>query len=43
MAKPFIQIALDQTQFDKAQVVANNVHSFVDIIEVGTILAFAEG
>ena len=43
MKKPLIQIALDQTQFDKALVVADNVHSFVDIIEVGTILAFADG
>lgn len=43
MTKPLIQIALDQTQFDKALTVANNVHSFVDIIEVGTILAFADG
>lgn len=43
MTKPLIQIALDQTQFDKALAVAKNVHSFVDVIEVGTILAFADG
>lgn len=43
MTKPLIQIALDQTHFDEAQIVADNVHSFIDIIEVGTILAFADG
>lgn len=43
MTKPMIQIALDQTDLTSAVNVANNVHSFVDVIEVGTILAFAEG
>jgi 3-dehydro-L-gulonate-6-phosphate decarboxylase len=43
MSKPMIQIALDQTDLVSAIEVANNVHSYVDIIEVGTILAFAEG
>lgn len=43
MTKPMIQIALDQTSLSDAVAVANNVHSFVDIIEVGTILAFSEG
>lgn len=43
MTKPLIQIALDQTDLQSALNVAENVHSFVDIIEVGTILAFAEG
>ena len=38
-----IQIALDQTSLPAAIDVANNVESFVDVIEVGTILAFAEG
>jgi 3-dehydro-L-gulonate-6-phosphate decarboxylase len=38
-----IQIALDQTDLTTAVKVANNVESFVDVIEVGTILAFAEG
>lgn len=43
MTKPMIQIALDQTELASAIEVANNVESFVDVIEVGTILAFAEG
>lgn len=43
MTKPLIQIALDQTNLPAALEVAENVHTFVDIIEVGTILAFAEG
>ncbi|GAL20695.1 3-keto-L-gulonate 6-phosphate decarboxylase [Vibrio maritimus] len=43
MTKPMIQIALDQTQLPAAIEVAKNVESFVDVIEVGTILAFAEG
>lgn len=43
MAKPMIQIALDQTNLNAAIEVANNVESYVDVIEVGTILAFAEG
>ncbi|MCG7586939.1 3-keto-L-gulonate-6-phosphate decarboxylase UlaD [Photobacterium sp. OFAV2-7] len=43
MTKPLIQIALDSTDLDTAVSVANNVESFVDVIEVGTILAFAEG
>ena len=38
-----IQIALDQTNLPAAIEVANNVESYVDVIEVGTILAFAEG
>jgi 3-dehydro-L-gulonate-6-phosphate decarboxylase len=38
-----IQIALDQTDLKTAVEVAQNVESFVDVIEVGTILAFAEG
>lgn len=43
MTKPMIQIALDQTSLAEASAVADNVRSFVDVIEVGTILAFAEG
>ncbi|MFA0087003.1 3-keto-L-gulonate-6-phosphate decarboxylase UlaD [Vibrio sp. E150_011] len=43
MTKPMIQIALDQTDLKSAIAVAKNVESFVDVIEVGTILAFAEG
>ncbi|WP_318402901.1 3-keto-L-gulonate-6-phosphate decarboxylase UlaD [Photobacterium leiognathi] len=43
MNKPMIQIALDQTCLDDAMAVAKKVQSYVDVIEVGTILAFAEG
>ncbi len=43
MTKPMIQIALDQTNLSDAVQVAKNVADFVDVIEVGTILAFAEG
>ncbi|PJE79085.1 3-keto-L-gulonate-6-phosphate decarboxylase UlaD [invertebrate metagenome] len=43
MSKPMIQIALDQTRLNSAIEVAKNVEHFVDVIEVGTILAFAEG
>ncbi len=43
MNKPMIQIALDQTCLDDAIAVAEKVQSYVDVIEVGTILAFAEG
>lgn len=40
MTKPMIQIALDQTNLTDAVAVASNVASYVDVIEVGTILAF---
>ncbi|MDW6003225.1 3-keto-L-gulonate-6-phosphate decarboxylase UlaD [Vibrio mangrovi] len=43
MTLPMIQIALDQTDLTSAIEVARRVESFVDVIEVGTILAFAEG
>lgn len=43
MSKPKLQIALDQTILKDALEVANNVASYVDIIEVGTILAFGAG
>ncbi|PSW66683.1 3-keto-L-gulonate-6-phosphate decarboxylase [Photobacterium leiognathi subsp. mandapamensis] len=43
MNKPMIQIALDQKCLDDAMAVAEKVQSYVDVIEVGTILAFAEG
>lgn len=43
MTKPMIQIALDQTQLAPALKVAQNVANFVDVIEVGTILAFGAG
>ncbi|EQB3910957.1 3-keto-L-gulonate-6-phosphate decarboxylase UlaD [Buttiauxella gaviniae] len=43
MTKPLLQIALDSTDLVTAVEVAKNVASYVDVIEVGTILAFAEG
>lgn len=43
MSKPKIQIALDQTQLEPALKVAENVANYVDVIEVGTILAFGAG
>ncbi len=43
MSKPMLQIALDQTDLTTAISVAKNVENYVDIIEIGTILAFAEG
>lgn len=43
MTKPLLQIALDSTDMATAVTIANNVEKFVDVIEVGTILAFAEG
>lgn len=43
MTKPMLQIALDQTDLASALNIAHRVESYVDIIEVGTILAFAEG
>lgn len=41
--KPMLQIALDQTHLESALKVAENVHEYVDVIEVGTILAFGAG
>ena len=43
MAQPLLQIALDQTNLQEAITVAKEVESYVDIIEIGTILAVAEG
>ncbi len=43
MAKPLIQLALDSLDLESAVVTAKNAADSVDIIEVGTILAFAEG
>lgn len=43
MTKPLLQIALDSTDLATAVTIANRVESFVDVIEIGTILAFAEG
>lgn len=43
MTKPLLQIALDSLDLPTACATAHKVESFVEIIEVGTILAFAEG
>lgn len=43
MAKPVLQIALDSLSLEKAVADAKQAESVVEIIEVGTILAFAEG
>ena len=43
MQKPMIQIALDHRDLKSAIGAVANVSSFVDIIEIGTILAFSEG
>ncbi|OCG19236.1 3-keto-L-gulonate-6-phosphate decarboxylase [Gilliamella sp. App6-5] len=43
MSTPKLQIALDQTELAPALDVAKNVAGFVEIIEVGTILAFGAG
>lgn len=43
MSKPLLQIALDSLSLEKAVADAKAAESVVDIIEVGTILACAEG
>lgn len=43
MTKPLLQIALDSLTLETALTTAENVAGYVDIIEIGTILAFAEG
>lgn len=43
MAKPLLQIALDSPDIDTALASVANVASKVDVIEVGTILAFGHG
>ncbi|KGQ71185.1 3-keto-L-gulonate-6-phosphate decarboxylase [Chelonobacter oris] len=43
MTKPLLQIALDSLNLETALSTAENVAGYVDIIEIGTILAFAEG
>ncbi|MDP9501055.1 3-keto-L-gulonate-6-phosphate decarboxylase UlaD [Bisgaard Taxon 45] len=43
MSKPLLQIALDSLNLEKALSDAKQAESMVDIIEVGTILSFAEG
>ena len=43
MTKPMFQIALDSTDLATAVDIADRVAGYVEVIEVGTILAFAEG
>lgn len=43
MAKPLIQLALDTQDLRPSNLYAFKFHPYVDIIEVGTILAFAQG
>ncbi|MFP1723552.1 3-keto-L-gulonate-6-phosphate decarboxylase UlaD [Lonsdalea quercina] len=43
MTQPLLQIALDSTDLHTAVDLAASVAEYVDVIEVGTILAFAEG
>lgn len=43
MSKPLLQIALDSLSLEKAVADAKQAENLVDIIEVGTILACAEG
>ena len=43
MTKPMLQIALDSTDLTTAVDIADHVAGYVEVIEVGTILAFAEG
>ncbi|WP_394182762.1 3-keto-L-gulonate-6-phosphate decarboxylase UlaD [Marinomonas posidonica] len=43
MTKPLLQIALDATDIDTALASVENIADHVDVIEVGTILAFANG
>jgi 3-dehydro-L-gulonate-6-phosphate decarboxylase len=43
MSKPLLQIALDATNLDSALDSVALIAAHVDIIEVGTVLAFAEG
>ncbi|MFT6404156.1 MAG: 3-dehydro-L-gulonate-6-phosphate decarboxylase [Marinomonas primoryensis] len=43
MTKPLLQIALDATDMQAALSLVENIANYVDVIEVGTILAFAHG
>ncbi|MFT2110773.1 3-keto-L-gulonate-6-phosphate decarboxylase UlaD [Marinomonas sp. 2405UD68-3] len=43
MTKPLLQIALDATDMKTALASVASIAEFVDVIEVGTILAFGEG
>ncbi len=43
MSKPLLQIALDSVELETALLDAANIAAHVDIIEVGTVLAFSKG
>ncbi|MEO9655558.1 3-keto-L-gulonate-6-phosphate decarboxylase UlaD [Marinomonas sp.] len=43
MTKPLLQIALDSTDINSGLQTAQKIANYVDVIEVGTILAFANG
>ncbi len=43
MSKPLLQMALDATDIETALAAVKNVADKLDVIEVGTILAFAHG
>jgi 3-dehydro-L-gulonate-6-phosphate decarboxylase len=43
MTKPLLQIALDATDIQTAIASVENIADYVDVIEIGTILAFAHG
>lgn len=43
MNKPFLQIALDTENLEEALAVLANVHTAIDIIEIGTTLLMAAG
>jgi 3-dehydro-L-gulonate-6-phosphate decarboxylase len=43
MTKPLLQIALDATDIKAALVSVEKIANYVDVIEIGTILAFAHG
>ncbi|WP_421846414.1 3-keto-L-gulonate-6-phosphate decarboxylase UlaD [Marinomonas sp.] len=43
MTKPLLQIALDATDIQAAIASVENIADYVDVIEIGTILAFAHG
>lgn len=43
MTKPLLQIALDATDIETALSSVEHIAQYVDVIEVGTILAFAHG
>ena len=43
MTKPLLQVALDTTDIQTAMASVENIADYVDVIEIGTILAFAHG